>query len=61
VIFKVNQSVFKLFVLCSRLLDLSLSLCGFFFFFKKKEMILDKNKGHLGESGDKRNGDRLAG
>jgi len=32
-----------------------------FFFFFKKEMILDKNKGHLGESGDKRNGDRLAG
>jgi hypothetical protein len=60
VIFKVNQSVFKLFVLCSRLLDLSLSL-WVFFFFKKKEMILDKNKGHLGESGDKRNGDRLAG
>jgi hypothetical protein len=38
-----------------------LSLSVGFFFFKKKEMILDKNKGHLGESGDKRNGDRLAG
>jgi hypothetical protein len=41
-------------------LSLSLWVLIFFFFFKK-EMILDKNKGHLGESGDKRNGDRLAG
>jgi len=47
VIFKVNQSVFKLFVLCSRLLDLSLSLCGFFFFFLKKKWFLIKTRGIL--------------